>query len=118
MTKQIFRQAALARLSSPEQLDSLLEVTSPRGCLALIALLCIGAAALLWSIFGTISTTVDGSGLLLRPGGVLSVVAPRAGVITNVLAFPGQDIHRGNTVVRIAVSDANEDQKVEEVLPS
>ena len=38
MNKSIFRQAALERLSSPEQLDQLARVTQPVGWLALLAL--------------------------------------------------------------------------------
>jgi hypothetical protein len=38
MDKPLFRQAALERLSSPEQLDQLVRVTHPLGWLALLAL--------------------------------------------------------------------------------
>ena len=35
MTRQIFRKAALTRLASPDQLDQLMQVTSPRSWIAL-----------------------------------------------------------------------------------
>lgn len=44
-TDPIFRETALERLSSPEQLDQLLQVTTPKGWFALIALLALLALA-------------------------------------------------------------------------
>ncbi|MGA1194869.1 MAG: hypothetical protein ACO36I_00070 [Candidatus Latescibacterota bacterium] len=43
--KQIFRQAALDRLSSPDQLDQLMRVTTPKGWIALMALCSVLLAA-------------------------------------------------------------------------
>jgi hypothetical protein len=64
MPTPIFRQEALERLSSPERLDELMHVTSPRSWIALAALGGLIVAALIWSIFTTLSTTVSGSGVV------------------------------------------------------
>ena len=56
MQSKIFRKAALERLSSPEQLDQLMQITNSKGWLALIALAIILGAALVWAIFGRIPT--------------------------------------------------------------
>ena len=37
MAGQIFRKTALEKLSSPEQLDELMKITTPKGWVALIA---------------------------------------------------------------------------------
>jgi hypothetical protein len=64
MPTPIFRQEALERLSSPERLDELMHVTSPRSWIALAALGGLIVAALIWSAFTTLSTTVSGSGIV------------------------------------------------------
>lgn len=63
----MFRKVALDRLSSPEELDQLPRVTSPRSWLALLALGILLAVALAWSGFATIPITVTGRGVL-APG--------------------------------------------------
>ena len=54
MDKTIFREAALERLSSPEELDRLMQITTPRGWLALIAtgilLLTAFVLSLIWPL--------------------------------------------------------------------
>lgn len=61
----MFRKKLLDKLKSPEQLDTLLTVTSSRTWLVLVALGLLLAAALVWSIVGTLETTVAGSGVIV-----------------------------------------------------
>ena len=76
MQKSLFRQEAMDKTLSPDELDRLMRVTSPRGWLALIALLALVAAAVAWGVFGTIPVAVRAEeGVLLggdsrHPGGV------------------------------------------------
>jgi hypothetical protein len=63
----IFRKESLERLSSPEQLDQLMQVVSPRSWLPLTALGCLVGFALLWSIFGRIPITATGQGVAVHP---------------------------------------------------
>lgn len=64
----LFRKQALERLSSPEQLDQLMQVVSPRSWLLLAGLGLLLIAVLLWGWFGNISTTVQGRGVLAETG--------------------------------------------------
>lgn len=70
MARPIFREAALERLASPEQLDQLMRVTSPTAWLALAALGGLVLAALLWSLVGTLPVEVSGSAVVIREGGI------------------------------------------------
>ncbi len=63
----IFRKESLERLSSPEQLDQLMQVVSPRSWLPLATLGCLVGLALLWSILGRIPITASGQGILVHP---------------------------------------------------
>ena len=97
----IFRKVALERLSSPEQLDQLLQVTDPKGWLALGALGLILLSTLAWGVWGAIPTESNGEGILLRRGGVSDLVAPGAGQIEEVLVSVGDEIRKGEPVARI-----------------
>ena len=67
--RQIFRQAALDRLSSPEQLDRLVAISDPLGWLALTTLMTLLAAIVAWGVFGKIPEQVTGKGILVSAGG-------------------------------------------------
>jgi HlyD family secretion protein len=97
----IFRKVALERLSSPEQLDQLLQVTNPRGWLALGSLGALLLASLTWAIFGSIPTEAGGEGILLRQGGVTSLVAAEQGQVEEVLVSVGDVIAKGQVVARV-----------------
>jgi hypothetical protein len=67
--KELFRKAALARLSSPEELDQLMQVTTPKGWLALLGLVGLILVALMWGVLGHIPTIAQGQGVLLKQEG-------------------------------------------------
>ncbi|HEX3126401.1 MAG TPA: NHLP bacteriocin system secretion protein [Thermoanaerobaculia bacterium] len=97
----IFRKVALERLSSPEQLDQLLQVTNPRGWLALGALGALLLASLTWAVFGSIPTEAGGEGILLRQGGVTSLVSAEQGQVEELLVSVGDVIAKGQVVARV-----------------
>ena len=68
---RLFRKAALDRLSSPEDLDRLVSISSPRAWIALFGIGLLLAVAVAWSVFGTIPTRVKGQGILINSGGRL-----------------------------------------------
>jgi HlyD family secretion protein len=103
--ESLFRKAALERLSSPEQLDLLMQVTSPRAWLMLIAVGFLLVTAILWSIFGVIPTHISGTGILIRTGGVFDVVSLGTGRLIEVNVRSGDIINKGQVIARIAQPD-------------
>jgi HlyD family secretion protein len=97
----IFRKVALERLSSPEQLDQLLEVTTPRAWLALVALGALLVIGLVWGFAGSIPTLAAGEGILIRRGGVMDLVATANGQVDDVLVRVGDVIEKGQRVASI-----------------
>jgi len=97
----IFRKVALERLSSPEQLDQLVQVTDPRGWLALTGLGALLLAAISWGIWGSIPTESQGEGILLRQGGVSSLVSAANGQVEEILVGVGDVIEKGQPVAKI-----------------
>ena len=83
--RRIFRQAALDRLSSPEQLDQLVVVADPVGWLAAGTVTALLAAILVWGIWGKIPDQVNGKGILVSSEGrVLDAMSPAAGTIAGL----------------------------------
>lgn len=102
MKSTMFRQVALDRLSSPEQLDQLLTVTSARTWVAMAAILLILGAAVIWGFDGRIVTTTRGTGVIIRQGGVLNIVASGAGVVTSIAVRPGESVKANQVIATVA----------------
>ncbi|MBN2007796.1 NHLP bacteriocin system secretion protein [candidate division KSB1 bacterium] len=102
MKKQIFRKVSLERLSSPEQLDELMQITTPKGWIALVALSCIVITSLIWGVWGRVPTKVMGRGMLIKPGGVFDVVSLSNGQITDILVKSSELVEKDQVVATIA----------------
>jgi hypothetical protein len=74
----LFRKSSLERLSSPEQLDKAITISSPVSWLALIGITVIIAATALWSVFGTLPTTVTSAGIVTKDGKTAVCFVPYA----------------------------------------
>ncbi len=98
---RIFRQAALDKLASPEQLDQLMQVTTPKGWLALSAVLVLLGMALAWSVFGQVATQVSGRGILMRPGGVFVITAHGDGLVKEILVESRASVTNGQVVAEV-----------------
>ncbi len=103
--EKLFRKSALDKLSSPEQLDLMVRITSPAGWVALMALIGLIVVAIMWGIFGNIPTKVIGSAMLIKTGGVVEVSARSNGLITDVSVRAGDMVKRGQKIARIAQPD-------------
>jgi len=101
MNRQIFRQEALDRLASPDRLDQLMPLTSPRRWLALVAAALLIVAVLAWSLLGSLVVAVEGEGVLSRAGGVWSADAPQPGVVGEVAVALGEEVAKGQPLVRL-----------------
>ena len=102
MDQKIFRKESLDNISSPEQLDSLMKVTTPVGWLALVAAGLIIATLVLWGFWGSIPTTVTGSGLLIKEGGVYDILSGTSGQIYDIRIKPGEAVKAGQIVARVS----------------
>jgi HlyD family secretion protein len=101
MTQGLFRKVALDKLSSPEQLDQLITVTTPRAWYALIAIGCILATSVLWGILGNIPTKVNGQGVIANSFGIYNIVNTGSGQIADIRVAVGDHVKKGDVVARI-----------------
>lgn len=101
MRNRLFQEQALERLSSPEQLDRLMPLTSPRGWLALFGIGLLLLAGLLWSILGTVETTIKADGVFSAPGAIRVAQSPDAGTLMSVVVKPGDNVQEGEVLAII-----------------
>lgn len=126
--KRIFRQAALDRLASPEQLDQLVPVADAPGWIALSIGALLALALLAWGLAGSLPVTLAARGSLSAGGqALLRVPAMAAGAIRpgmEVLLFPAHTARGGaaawrGKVERVAAAPGgNGVQEVHVALPA
>ncbi|MBJ79813.1 MAG: NHLP bacteriocin system secretion protein [Myxococcales bacterium] len=100
--KGVFRQSALDKLASPEQLDQLMQITTLRSWLALAGIFLIVFGTIAWSVVGEIPTKVNGRGLLIRQGAVLEIESSEAGQVLEIFADIGDEVKKDTILARIA----------------
>jgi HlyD family secretion protein len=111
--KKLFRDEALERLSSPERLDQLMNVVNARAWLPLAGLGSLVAVGLLWSIFGRLSLTVTGQGVLIYPRSVVQLQAPSDGTIVKLNIKSGDVIKKGDIIGTIGQHSLEQQLKQE-----
>lgn len=99
---QLFRKVSLEKLASPERLDEVMEITDARGWIALSAVGLLLLTGIVWSIVGILPEKVAGSGILVRSGGVLEVVAAASGRVTDIPIAVGDSVSEGQVVAWVA----------------
>lgn len=96
--QNLFRPKSLERLSSPEQLDQLMQVVNPISWIPLATLGSLVFIALLWSIFGRIPIMVEGRGILVFPGNVIPLQSKSAGQIIELKIKVGDVVKAGQVI--------------------
>ncbi|MGA3324830.1 MAG: NHLP bacteriocin system secretion protein [Terriglobia bacterium] len=102
MDTSIFRKTSLERLSSPEQLDTIMRVTGAKKWLALVGMFLILGVAVIWGYEGTIETKVSGSGVIVRAGTVLNVVASGSGLVTSINVNLGDRVKADQLIAKVS----------------
>ena len=101
MKKNIYREITLKKLSSPEQLDQLIRLTSPKAWLAMVAIWLIILVFIIWSFVGSIPAKLEGTGILLNNAGVYSLNSESQGQITDVRFENGDMVKKGDIIARV-----------------
>lgn len=98
----IFRQVALQRLSSPDELDMLLQVTTVRGWMALGGMGILIGTALAWSVLGTLPARLAVQQcILVKRGDVNLVTSASSGRLVDLAVDVGDSVTRGQIIGRI-----------------
>ena len=108
MDSKVFRKVSLERMSSPEQLDQMMQVTTPKGWVVLLALIILVVFAIFWGIFGSISTKVTGMGILIKRGGVFNIGTDSHGQVLDLKFTVGETVHKGDLVAIVDQPDLSD----------
>lgn len=103
--EQLLRKASVEKLSSPEQLDMIMRVTSPMGWVAVTAVGVLIVAVILWSVTFDLSVKVDGRGYMVRGEAVQEIQILTGGTIQAIEVRSGQVIEPGTVVARLSMPD-------------
>lgn len=100
MAAGFFRKAALEKLSTPEKLDQLIKVTSPKGWIALLTIAIVLGTGIAWSFFGNVKTKLNVVGVLLG-GEIHEVVATSQGQLIDLNVNIGDVVEEGDVVASV-----------------
>jgi multidrug efflux pump subunit AcrA (membrane-fusion protein) len=96
-----FRQQALAKLQSPEELDLPVRFARPQGWLVLSVTVVVMAAASVWAVTGSVASTVSAPAILTHGQGSYLLQSPVSGQVTAVLVEQGRRIAANAPVLKV-----------------
>jgi HlyD family secretion protein len=97
----LFRKKARDHASSPERLDQLLQIVSPKNWLPLIAMGTVVAAGVTWSVLGKVPITSAGQGVLIFPSKVTDLQSPLSGQVETLKIKVGDLVKKGDVLATI-----------------
>ncbi|MGI5134569.1 MULTISPECIES: HlyD family efflux transporter periplasmic adaptor subunit [unclassified Streptomyces] len=102
-----FRQQALAKLQSPEELDLPVRFARPQGWFVLTVTVAAMAAASVWAVTGSVASTVSAPAILTHGEGSYILQSPVAGQVTAVLAKEGERLPADSPVLQVRTSQGD-----------
>jgi len=102
---ELYRKSALEKISSPEQLDKALRVTSPMTWLVLTVATALAVIAIVWSIVGSIPITVTANGIVSSPTSTNALFMSESGTVVSVSVYEGREIHIQDEILKYRVGD-------------
>ncbi|MFF1301372.1 HlyD family efflux transporter periplasmic adaptor subunit [Streptomyces sp. NPDC058307] len=100
-----FRQQALAKLQSPEELDLPVRFARPQGWLVMSVTVVVMAAASVWAVTGSVASTVSAPAILTHGQGSYILQSPVAGQVTQVIAKEGTRLPANSPVLKVRTSE-------------
>lgn len=106
--KATFRKSALEHIAAPKTLDDLISVTTSKAWILLVIITLLVSIGVIWAIFGTIVTRVQGQGILIaEKAELLSIFAPQSnGYIEKLFVKMGDPVKAGQVVAILKNPDA------------
>lgn len=110
--RELFSKEALKKLRSPERLDTLLEVTTSVGWMALAAMCIMVFSIFMWSVFGAFVEKVEGVGILLDSSGVVKVSSVSSGRVESVRVATGDYVRKGDIIATLELPTMDVESKI------
>lgn len=88
-------------IQSPEGLDNLIVVTTPKSWIGLWTGIGLIFCILLWLIFGSIPIKVIGKGIVINREGLFNVLSQTDGTVKDIFVKPGDQVKAGDLVAQM-----------------
>ncbi len=109
----LFQKKALEHISTPEQLDTMLEVLPRRNWIPVLVVGLGLTCFILWCVFGQIPVNVQASGIMVYPGKVVPLHSNTQGQLTKLLVGPGESVEFDQVLCEIHQPQLEEQLAVE-----
>lgn len=103
-----FRQKALSKLHSPEELDIPVRFARPQGRLVLAVTTVVMAVASFWAVTGSVASKLSAPGILTHAEGNYILQSPVAGQVTSVFANEGDVLPVGAPLLSVRTGQGAE----------
>jgi HlyD family secretion protein len=98
---KLFRKESLERLSSPDRLEQLMQIVSPKSWVSLSFSCSLVVVAIAWSIYGRIPITIEGRGVLVYPRKVVSLQSKSSGQLLVLNVKVGDVVKKGQVLATL-----------------
>ncbi len=110
--REIFRKTSAKKITSPEDLDELLQVNSVNTWLLLAAICVVLAGMLIWGFLGTISREVNGFGIIKIQELPREVVTGFSGEVDSVFCRSGDQVASSQKLIKIVLPEEKTYQEI------
>ncbi len=100
--KRLFSKKALKNLSSPEELDKVLVISSSSTWMALLAFLAFIITVVAWGFMGKIPDTVYAQGIIIDRFGKIDITPLGAGKVISLEVQDGDHVKKGQVIATIS----------------
>jgi HlyD family secretion protein len=105
----VFREQALARISSPERLDMAAAVVRPASWMLIVVCALVVAGAIIGGIYIDVPLKVKGDGILLSVAGIKEVVTNTSGQVKAFNVKVGDHVDAGMVVAQVEQPDIQQE---------
>jgi len=110
--RQIFRKSSLEKMTTPEDLDELLQVNSARTWLLLAAMILLLAGLVIWGVMGTISQDMTGFGIIKAGELPRDILTSCPGQVDSVFGKTGDLVEQGQKLMKIVMLEEKLDTTI------
>ncbi len=103
--KRLFSKKALDNLSSPEELDKVLVISSSSTWIALLASIAFIITVIVWGFVGKIPDTVYAQGIIIDKSGKMDITPPGSGKIVSIAVQNGDKVKKNQVIATISQTD-------------
>ncbi len=101
----LYRKSSLEKLSSPEQLDKAIVVSSPLSWIVIVGVFGIIVAVIVWSIIGRVPVVVEATGIITAPENISSIYSDNSGELVAMHKTKGDNIQVGDVIATINIQN-------------